>query len=736
MSERFVSPGVYTEERDFSYYAANLGESSLGLIGETKKGPAFLPTLIKNMSEFTSVFGGLDNTKYVPYCAKNYFKYASSAYVVRVLGEESVHASSETVIYLVASGTSAADSFVFASLVAPAGTKANIQTGISLSGGSQFGFTATTIFSGNVNVDSLNNPSNIASLFPRTYTGSSNLTLLSVFPSALAAYKTYSAYTGTVANSAYDLSSYAGSRTPLIMSDVVSGGSGTGLFTIYTVADGISSNGDIKVAIENIDTTARTFDVVVRSYADTDAIPVYLERFSKCSLNPSATTYLPRMIGDSRDDTGSYNRISKYIYVTLEPGDLSVRVPAGYAPFRVPMAVASIPLPNIPCRTSYDASIATSKQWLGPNYATADADAFMKNYLSQWDLDETTYAALAKGFHCDSTASSASTYTVGSSALTAYTKAQRKFLVPVFGGRDGWPRTASTRDFLGSAPTAAQLATWKSAIDLLSNTEQYDLNLLAVPGCSIDSSIGAYAIAMAEDRADTFYVGDFPSTQSTATGAAAIPASIDSNYAATYWPYVKIYDSENSAYATIPPTPQVLEAMAYTDTVSYPWFAPAGMNRGLITDAVNVEYKLSIADRDILYEGKVNPIAFFPGQGIAIWGQKTLQTRTTSLDRINVRRMLLYVRKVIATATKYLVFEQNDEKTWDRFKAMVQPVLDLVKIKQGLYDFRVVMDASTNTPDVIDRNEMKGAIYLKPTKTAEVITLTFNILSSGAVFEE
>jgi hypothetical protein len=502
---------------------------------------------------------------------------------------------------------------------------------------------------------------------------------------------------------------------------------------VYSVSDGIDSNGNIKISIENVDTTARTFDLAVRSFADTDSAPIYLERFNKCSLNPTATTYLPRLIGDSRNNSGDYNRISKYIYINMSAGDLSQRVPAGFYWRVVPEAAAGITIPGGLYLQTYASTLSESKQWLGLNFATSDTDCFMKNYMSQWDT--TLGSGAIKGFHCDKDAVAAS-YVVSTYSFSALTKAQRKFVVPVLGGRDGWPRITASRDLLGTAPSVTQLTAWKTAIDLLANPEEYDINLLAVPGCSVDSSIGTYATSMAEDRADTFYIGDFPSTQSTATGAASVTPSLDSNYAATYWPYVKIFDAENSTYVTIPPTPQVLEAIAYTDTVAYPWFAPAGMNRGLITDAVSVEYKMTLADRDILYAAKVNPIAFFPGQGIAIWGQKTLQTRTTSLDRINVRRMLLYVRKIIATSSKYLVFEQNDEKTWNRFKSMVQPILDLIKRKQGLYDFRVVMDATINTPDIIDRNELVGAIYLKPTKTAEVITLTFNILNSGAVFDE
>ena len=160
------------------------------------------------------------------------------------------------------------------------------------------------------------------------------------------------------------------------------------------------------------------------------------------------------------------------------------------------------------------------------------------------------------------------------------------------------------------------------------------------------------------------------------------------------------------------------------------------MNRGLLTDVVKAEFRLTQDQRDELYEGKVNPIATFPGQGIAIWGQKTLQTRSTALDRVNVRRMLLYVRKVIAGAAKFVVFEPNDEATRDRLQAIIQPVLDLVRIKRGLEDFRIIIDETVNTPDVIDRGQIVAQIFIKPTKAAETIVLYFNITPQGVSFEE
>jgi phage tail sheath protein FI len=175
--------------------------------------------------------------------------------------------------------------------------------------------------------------------------------------------------------------------------------------------------------------------------------------------------------------------------------------------------------------------------------------------------------------------------------------------------------------------------------------------------------------------------------------------------------------------------------MAYNDSVAYEWFAPAGLNRGGIGEAVDVELKLTQADRNDLYENKINAIATFPNQGVCIWGQKTLQAKPSALDRINVRRLMITLKKYIASASRYLVFENNTTATRQRFLNIVTPYLETVKARQGLYAFRVVMDETNNTPDVIDRNIMYGQIYLQPAKAAEFIILDFNILPTGASFE-
>jgi phage tail sheath protein FI len=209
---------------------------------------------------------------------------------------------------------------------------------------------------------------------------------------------------------------------------------------------------------------------------------------------------------------------------------------------------------------------------------------------------------------------------------------------------------------------------------------------------------------------------------------------IDSNMAATYYPWVKTVDVNTNKLIAVPPSVLLPGVFAANDRVAAEWFAPAGLNRGGLLGAVSVQNRLTQSEKDSLYENKVNPIVQFPGQGIVVFGQKTLQDKPSALDRINVRRLLLTVRKYIASTSRYLVFEQNTATTRNRFLNIVNPYLESIQQRQGLYAFRVVMDDTNNTPDVIDRNIMKGSIFLQPTKTAEFIQIDFNILPTGAAF--
>ena len=178
----------------------------------------------------------------------------------------------------------------------------------------------------------------------------------------------------------------------------------------------------------------------------------------------------------------------------------------------------------------------------------------------------------------------------------------------------------------------------------------------------------------------------------------------------------------------------VLGAYAKNDKLGEPWFAPAGVNRGGLDNVIRTEKTLTKANRDTLYEGRVNPIATFPNVGVTVFGQKTLQKQASALDRVNVRRLLINLKDVIGGIANNLVFEQNTTATRNSFVAQANAYLETVQQKQGLFAFKVVMDDSNNTPDVVDRNQMVGQLFIQPTKTAEFIILDFNILPTGAEF--
>ena len=273
-------------------------------------------------------------------------------------------------------------------------------------------------------------------------------------------------------------------------------------------------------------------------------------------------------------------------------------------------------------------------------------------------------------------------------------------------------------------------------LNLLSNTDDYKYNILLTPGVisSLQTGLATQAITNAQNRGDNIYIADlvpYGAVLSTVTSQAA---SRNTSYAASYWPWVQVQDPDSGLNVWVPASTVIGGVYAYNDNVSEPWFAPAGINRGGLSQVIRAERRLAQTDRDTLYNGKINPIATFPGTGVVVYGQKTLQTRASALDRVNVRRLLISLKSYISQVAQNLVFEQNTAATRNNFLAQVNPYLESVQQRQGLYAFRVIMDDSNNTPTVIDQNQMVGQIYLQPTKTAEFIYLDFNITPTGATF--
>jgi len=286
------------------------------------------------------------------------------------------------------------------------------------------------------------------------------------------------------------------------------------------------------------------------------------------------------------------------------------------------------------------------------------------------------------------------------------------------------------------------------ALNEFNNAESIDINLIAVPDFPGEKVIINKLIQLCEvERGDTFALVDPPQSLTVqqvvewhnGDGQWANENSLNSSYAALYYPWVQIYNQFTESLQWVPPSVKIVSVYAYSDSVSEVWFAPAGLNRGRLFTTEKTERNLNVNDRDYMYStmtNAVNPIVNFIADGIVVYGQKTLQRKPSATDRVNVMRLLLYMKKVLATAVKYLLFEPNDELTWILYRQLVEPFVEDIRRRRGLYEFKVVCDHTTTTPYDIDNNTMIGEIWLKPTKAAERIINRFILTSTGADFEE
>jgi phage tail sheath protein FI len=280
-------------------------------------------------------------------------------------------------------------------------------------------------------------------------------------------------------------------------------------------------------------------------------------------------------------------------------------------------------------------------------------------------------------------------------------------------------------------------ANYTNMVNLLANQDDYRFNVLLTPGLIDSGSFSSTVtsiISNTQNRGDSIFVVDQNPYNSTVGNAVTAASTRNTSYAATYWPWVQTVDPDSGARVFVPASTMIGGVYAFNDSVSEPWFAPAGINRGGLSNVIRAEQKLPQSSRDTLYSGNVNPIATFPGTGVVVYGQKTLQKQASALDRVNVRRLLIALKSYISQVANNLVFEQNTIATRNQFLSQVNPFLESVQQRQGLYAFKVIMDDSNNTADVIDRNQLVGQIYIQPTKTAEFIYLDFNILPTGATF--
>jgi hypothetical protein len=276
---------------------------------------------------------------------------------------------------------------------------------------------------------------------------------------------------------------------------------------------------------------------------------------------------------------------------------------------------------------------------------------------------------------------------------------------------------------------------YTESINLLSNKDEYRYNLITAPGLnnSDHGTAVGLLVSTVESRQDAIAVIDLNGYDTNVSTIVSDASGFDSSYAATYWPWLQTLNTAGQT-VWVPASAMIPGVYAFTDASSDAWFAPAGLTRGALGNVIKAERKLTSGNRDSLYNANVNPIATFPGSGVVVFGQKTLQKRSSALDRVNVRRLLIELKNYISQISDNLVFEQNSIATRNSFLTQVNPYLESIQQRQGLYAFKVVMDETNNTADVVDRNELVGQIYLQPTKTAEFILLDFNVLPTGATF--
>jgi len=772
MATVFVSPGVYTREQDFSVFASQIGITRLGLVGETTKGPAFEPIKISSTDEYFARFGTTDTRMQVPYVANSFLKQSQELTITRVLGKSGFTNSAAWIIQASGGTLSGAPLCIIRSKSADEGTSflataesavkiANI-TGLLLPftlSGTSGPLTAQTLSAITVSLDETRDDYIVKVLGkdPLKYTSDFGLYVESIYPhfireatqrGQITYIQTAVTYTTNAAFVDY-LEAYQTPETPYIVSKVA-GGIVRDLFKFTSISDGNSANQEIKISISNIDDLTKTFDVIIRDYHDTDAAIVTLERFRSLTLDPSQPNYIAKSIGTTDEE---YPRRSNYVTLDLAENHPTNTVPAGFKGYTFRnTSVSGSTAPQVYYKTLYFSGDSVFKTYLGVSelgytgftssqVAVSQSIKTLEHDLWNYFGANPTGTTTVKGFHMENTAPTAD-YVLGNEiAISAYTKSERKFTLVPAGGFDGWNKFRYP-DFTSAVIDASNVVAIKEAIDTMSNPERVDINLFAMPGCNYSDheAVVKYALATIENRADAIYIIDSPRiTEGTTKGTAAEAVSdlqdtgIDSNYAATYWPWVQINDSNYNKFVYVAPTMEVVRTIALTDNVAYPWFAPAGFNRGVVSSMVQkADIKLTQDDRDTLYQDRINPIATFVTQGIVIFGQKTLQIKQSALDRVNVRRLLLQVRRLIAAASQTLLFEQNDATVRDQFLQKVEPILLQIQNQRGLEAFRVVLDSSPGA----DPNTLTGKIQLKPTPALEFIDLTFQVLPQGANFED
>ena len=704
MAEALISPGVFLRENDQSQITAGPITVGAALVGPTVVGRVNIPTLVTSYSEYSAKFGttfisGGNTQEYLTsQAAYNYFQQGGSSLLVTRVASGSYTSANASVPNYVGAQASIlviTSSFQNGAFCAVTGTiTGNFFATSSVSLIANGSGAGTYYFSTGSTA-----AATITNLVNKVNQYSSSFDLRAVATGTTASL--FANIPGTVANSFSFTSAsitqpFTGGVDPTYAFDLQSISVGTIMNNNQGAAAGETSNGilpsgsssNIRWQIAQTDSGSGLFTLLVRQGNDYTQGQSVLETWTNLSLDPNQNNYIQYVIGDQYQQvlydengqaylqiTGSYPNMSNYIRVasvyTPTPNYLN---PQGRA---YPQYTSSLPVNG---SGSYNGSFSGAT---GPLYGCfGPSDYAPLNLFEQIPVVESVV-------------------------------------------------TSPTTNIQGLFASD-----YDTAFNLLANQDSYVYNSIYAPGISNQNATSQISalLSTVQNRGDAIAVVDMVGYGQALGTVTSMAQAYDNSYGATYWPWLQVRSTETGRLHFVPASAVIPGVYEYNDKVSAEWFAPAGLNRGGLPTVIQPEIRLTVNQRNTLYSAKVNPIAVFPGQGTVVYGQKTLQARASSLDRVNVRRLLIALKGYIGQIAQTLVFEQNTAVTRNKFLSQVNPYLDYVQQRQGLYAFRVVMDETNNTPDVIDRNLLVGAIYLQPTRTAEFIQLDFNILPTGVTF--
>ena len=735
MAEKIISPGVFTNEIDQSFLPATPGPVGAAIVGPTVKGPILEPTIVNSYSEYTNLFGeliesGSDKHQYLTsHTAKEYLRQGGPLTVVRV-GTPGLNKATAVVN---TSGTAVDGNKASGSLTIAGtfGQSVNDEVQITVDG-TEFRFIASS--TGSV-ADS--SPiffhltgSNTATYLDNLVAEINGASIGVTATDATTALQLTASSAGTSGNSITVDSGSDANMSDVLTLEGGTAASSTGqtLFTLEALGNGPQFNNtsslgtdqiltpltssagndqfgagsfggradNFRWEISNKNDSKGTFTLLLRQGNDTIKKKKIIETHANLSLDPESTDYILRRIGNQTNT------------IATEDGVAYLQ-----------------PVGEFPNRSKYVRVKTLSKKT--PNYLDENGN-LTDNALSA------SLPALGSGSY-----GGAFGDVSGGTAQTAGNFGSGEVAHP-FKFYDNISATNSQGIDMSVSSATVGTGGYKTAISLLSNKDEYNFNLLILPGVvdqlANHSVVIGDAIQLCEDRGDCFLVYDNTSKTDSVATAKTNTEARNSSYAAAYYPWVQIQDASLGVNRFVPPSTVIAGVYHFNDVIGQPWFAPAGLNRGGIDSAVQAYRKLTQKNRDDLYESNVNPIATFPGQGVTVFGQKTTQKKASALDRVNVRRLLINLKTFVASSSRGLLFEQNTSRLRNQFLNVVNPYMEQVQSNSGLNAFRVVMDDSNNTPETIDRNQLIGQIFIQPTKTAEFIVLDFVVQPTGAAFPE